>query len=128
MRYLLDTHTLLWLLDSPSHIPLTTLDKLKDSRNALFVSVASLWEIVIKCSIGKLLISRSTQAIIDELPVLSIQLLPILPKHIIYSETLPFHHRDPFDRLIIAQAITENYSLISKDRNMPLYPVQVLWD
>ena len=128
MRYLLDTHTLLWLLDSPSHIPLATLDKLKDPRNALFISVASLWEIAIRRSVGKLVISRSTQVIIDELPSLSIQLLPILPKHIVYSETLPFHHRDPFDRLIIAQAITEGYSLISKDRNLPLYPVKVLWD
>ncbi len=128
MRYLLDTHTLLWLLDSPSQIPLTTPDKLKDPRNALFVSVASLWEVAIKRSVGKLVISRSTQAIIDALLGLSIQLLPILPKHILYSETLPFHHRDPFDRLIIAQAITEGHSLISKDRNMPLYSVQVLWD
>lgn len=128
MRYLLDTNALLWLLDTPSQIPLTTLAKLRSSDNELFVSTASIWEIAIKRSIGKLTITRPTQAIVDELPRLAIQLIPILPRHITRSETLPFHHRDPFDRLIIAQAITEDQILVSKDGNFPLYSAQVLWD
>jgi PIN domain nuclease of toxin-antitoxin system len=128
MNYLIDTHTLLWLLDDEQHIPDQTLSQLKSPDNQLFVSIASLWEIAIKRSLGKLTIDRPTQVIIDELPRIGIALLPILPTHILRVETLPFHHRDPFDRIIIAQALVEGCIIVSKDSNFPLYNVPLLWD
>ena len=128
MNYLIDTHTLLWLLDDESAVPASTLAQLKNPNNQLFVSIASVWEISIKRSLGKLKISRPTQVIIDELASLGITLLPILPGHVIRVETLPFHHRDPFDRIIIAQALVESCVVVSKDVNFPLYSVPLLWN
>ncbi|MEZ0609443.1 type II toxin-antitoxin system VapC family toxin [Fibrella sp. WM1] len=127
MNYLIDTHTLLWLIDDESAIPDLTLQQLRNPANALFVSIASIWEIAIKRSLGKLAISQPTQVIVDELPTLGISLLPILASHAIQVEQLPFHHRDPFDRIIIAQALSEDCVIVSKDGNFPLYAVPVLW-
>jgi len=128
MTYLLDTHTLLWLVDDDSAIPASTLDELTNPGNQLFISIASIWEIAIKRSLGKLTFSRPTQALIDELPMLDINLLPILANHIRLVEALPFHHRDPFDRIIIAQALAEGCVIVSKDTNFPLYAVPLLWN
>ncbi len=127
MQYLLDTHTLLWLFNDESVLPISTLATLKNSANRLNVSVASIWETAIKRSLGKLDINRPTQTIVDELPKLAIELLPILPAHVLCAETLPFHHKDPFDRIIIAQALVEKYIVVSKDTNFPFYPIEVLW-
>jgi len=128
MTYLIDTRTLLWLLDNDSVIPALTLARLKDLDNQLFVSIASIWEISIKRSLGKLTISRPTQIIVDELALVGIDVLPILPSHTIQVEALPFHHRDPFDRIIIAQALVEGCVIVSKNANFPLYTVPLLWD
>lgn len=128
MSYLLDTHTLLWLLNDESVIPATTLIQLKNPAHELYVSTASIWEIAIKRSLGKLDINRPTQAIIDELPAIGITLLPILPRHILNIEALPFYHKDPFDRIIIAQALVEKWTIVSKDANFPQYPIEVLWN
>lgn len=127
MKYLIDTHIVLWLLDDELAIPATTLLQLKDPENELFVSIASIWEIAIKRSLGKLTISRPTQAIADELPATGISILPILTSHVVQTEALPFHHRDPFDRIIIAQALVEGCVVVSKDGNFPLYSVPLLW-
>ncbi|MFD2573351.1 type II toxin-antitoxin system VapC family toxin [Spirosoma soli] len=127
MQYLLDTHTLLWLLNDESVLPKATLSLLKDPASRLQVSVASIWEIAIKRGLGKLDINQPTQVLVNELPKLSIELLPITPDHVLRVETLPFHHRDPFDRIIIAQALVESYIIVSKDTNFPLYPVEILW-
>lgn len=128
MNYLIDTHILLWLLDDESAIPASTLTQVKDPANQVFVSMATIWEIAIKRSLGKLIISQPTQTIIDELALSGIVLLPILPSHIVQVEALPFHHRDPFDRIIIAQALAESCVVISKDINFPLYSVPLLWN
>lgn len=128
MNYLIDTHALLWLLDDESAIPTSTVNQLKNPVNSLFISIASLWEISIKRSLGKLIISRPTEVIVDELASLGIVVLSILPGHVIRVEALPFHHRDPFDRMIIAQALAEGYVVVSKDVNFPLYSVPLLWN
>lgn len=128
MNYLIDTHTLLWLIDDESAIPQLALQRLRNPANSLFVSIASIWEIAIKRSLGKLVISQPTQVIVDELPTLGISLLPVLASHAIRVEQLPFHHRDPFDRIIIAQALCEDCVIVSKDANFPLYAVPVLWN
>jgi len=128
MKFLLDTHTLLWLLNDETVIPAETRRQLSDTTNQLFVSTASIWEIAIKRSLGKLVISRPTREIIDELPAIGILLMPVLSEHILRLEALPFHHKDPFDRIIIAQALVEEWVIVSRDINFPLYPVNVRWN
>lgn len=127
MKYLLDTHVLLWLLEDDSLIPVETLTNLKKPVNRLSVSIVSIWEIGIKQSLGKLSLTRSIQEIVNELPNLSINLIPILPDHIIELTKLPFHHHDPFDRLLIAQSLSEDLTVVSKDSYFPLYPISVKW-
>ncbi len=128
MKFLLDTHTLLWLLNDETVIPAETRRQLSDTTNQLFVSTASIWEIAIKRSLGKLVLSRPTREIIDELPAIGILLMPVLSEHILRLEELPFHHKDPFDRIIIAQALVEEWVIVSRDINFPLYPVNVRWN
>jgi PIN domain nuclease of toxin-antitoxin system len=128
MHYLLDTHVLLWLLTDEQTIPAATRQMLADPANSLAVSVVSIWEIAIKRRLGKLTLSQPTQAIIDELTRLDIALVPILSQHVLLVEQLPLHHSDPFDRLIIAQAMVENQIIVSRDRYFATYPVSVRWD
>ena len=128
MKFLLDTHALLWLLDDETAIPAETRRQLSDAANQLFVSTASIWEIAIKRSLGKLVISRPTKAIVDELSTIGILVMPVLSDPILRLEELPFHHKDPFDRIIIAQALAEDWVIVSKDANFPLYPVEVRWN
>lgn len=128
MKFLLDIHTLLWLLNDETAIPLETRRQLSKPTNQLFVSTASIWEIAIKRTLGKLVISRPTKAIVDELPSVGILLVPVLSEHILRLEELPFHHKDPFDRIIIAQALVEEWVIVSKDANFPFYPVDVQWN
>jgi PIN domain nuclease of toxin-antitoxin system len=128
MHYLLDTHVLLWLLTDEQTIPAATRQMLADPANSLAVSVVSIWEIAIKRRLGKLTLSQPTQAIIDELTRLDITLIPMLSQHVLLVEQLPLHHSDPFDRLIIAQAMVENQIIVSRDRYFATYPVSVRWD
>ena len=88
---------------------------MRGQDNQIFISIASLWEISIKTSIGKLDISRSYEDVLDDLSDNSIEILPVTFAHTLENNRLPFHHRDPFDRLIVAQAIVENLDFISAD-------------
>jgi PIN domain nuclease of toxin-antitoxin system len=100
---------------------------LDEASNTVFVSVVSLWEIVVKCRIGKL--EADIAAITAQMaPASKLPLLGITSRHLIASNNLPFHgqHRDPFDHLIIAQAICEDMMLVTRDHNAPLYPVQIM--
>lgn len=98
-----------------------------DPANTLLVSIASLWEIAIKVSVGKLDLAQPLSNIVAKLPEADIAILPIEPQHILEVERLAFIHRDPFDRVIIAQAIAENFEVISSDEVFPQYPVRVHW-
>jgi len=122
MNILLDTQVFLW------HITDNPLLKAEDSNiieNALhvkFLSIASLWEIAIKTSLGKLTVTQPLDSIVpQEMTVLAITI-----PHLIYLQSLPFHHRDPFDRLIIAQASVENMRLMSRDRHFKMYDVALI--
>ena len=126
-NYLLDTHTLLWFLNGDDTLSKPAKDILKDVENTIFVSIASLWEIGIKISIGKLKLAYSLEEIVGNLQLQNIQVLAIQPFHIIKMTTLPFHHRDPFDRIIIAQAITEKMKLISRDGEFEKYDCDLIW-
>ncbi len=117
---IIDTHILLWLLSDSEALSDNARNELK-SGNKIFVSVVSLWEIALKKSIGKLELSYSISDIVSKCEKYNIDILPIRPEHLDYIEKLPAIHNDPFDRLIIAQAMTERMSLITKDAVIPKY-------
>lgn len=127
MKFLLDTHVLLWVVGDSRRLNPDTQRTLADNDNTIFVSVVSLWEIAVKSRIGKL--EADVALIAAQLaPASKIQLLGITAQHLIALNHLPVreHHRDPFDHLIIAQAICEDMMLVTQDRNAPLYPVQIM--
>ena len=126
MSYIMDTHTLLWSMYRVEQLS----DKVKDiieNADTLFVSKVSLWEIAIKQSLGKLEFTQSVVDIANECIRQDIQLLDIKAEHCEIIKTLPMLHGDPFDRMIIAQAIEKNLSIITKDEKIPGYPVSCVW-
>lgn len=128
MAYLLDTHVLIWLLEADPSLPNSLVELIEDSNNDLFISTASLWEMTIKVSLGKLELSKSLEEIFTHLNKISIKILPIQPNHLLSLEHLPFHHRDPFDRIIISQCINEQIILISRDSAFHKYEVNCIWE
>lgn len=127
MSYLLDTHTLIWMLEGDKRLSGPVRQSLQQTEQPLTVSIVSLWEISLKRSLGKLVLSVSTAQLAAELARLNIGLLAISPVHLSRLETLPFHHGDPFDRLLIAQAQTESLILLSRDQAFAAYEVATLW-
>ena len=122
MDILLDTHALLWYVAGDSRLRPSHRALIADDTQRKFVSIASLWEITIKTSSGKL-------ATVVPLPLLvpaGIGILPVQLAHLLRLQTLPYHHRDPFDRLLIAQALAENLALISTDKHFAAYGVALL--
>lgn len=127
MRFLIDTHTFLWLMtDSPqlsSHAKETL-----ESDADLLISVASLWEIAIKNNIGKLSLSAPFEIFIpQQLTHNQIEILPITLQHLNLIITLPLHHRDPFDRLLICQSLAEQIPILSADKTLDRYFVNRIW-
>lgn len=127
MKYLIDTQILLWALEESENLSVRSKNLLLDSSNVLYVSIASLWEIAIKLSINKLELRQSLAQIVQVLPQMDISVLPTIPTHVLAVESLPLIHRDPFDRIIIAQSIAENIDVISSDGVFGQYPVTVHW-
>ena len=104
MRYLLDTHTLLWLFADDKRLSDSARELIESQSNDIFISIASLWEVAIKVSIGKLTLDKPFEQVFpEELRLNNIEILDITVDSLIKLTTLPYHHRDPFDRLIIAQ-------------------------
>jgi PIN domain nuclease of toxin-antitoxin system len=127
MKLLIDTHIFIWWADAPEKLTANALAALEDVANDLFLSVASVWEMQIKIQLGKLKLSVPLKDLVESQQTANgIQLLPIELPHVLVLDTLPFHHKDPFDRLLIAQSITEDATLISADTQLSLYPVQML--
>jgi len=128
MKALLDTNAFLWFISGSDKLTSKARDYIADLSNDLVISTASLWEIAIKTSIGKLeLLSPFDQLIPTQLEKNAIDVLPIEQDHISGIINLEFHHRDPFDRLIIAQGITEQIPIITSDGMFAKYPVEVIW-
>lgn len=128
MRLLLDTHTLIWAVDRPSLLGQSARIALENTDQALMLSAATLWETAIKVGLSKLTLSISyhqwmTQAIAD----LGIQMLPITVEVADAQIRLPYHHRDPFDRWLAAQALIEALVLVSNDSIFDQYGVNRLW-
>lgn len=126
-KYLLDTHTLLWMQDDSAMLSDKSKKILSNSSNELSVSIASFWEIVIKISLGKLTIKYTIDELFDACATNSIIVLPIHLAQLTTLSTLPFLHRDPFDRMIIATGISHNLSIITKDQYINQYQVKVIW-
>ena len=128
MKVLVDTPTFLWDLLSDHRSSRLAKQILKSDEHELYFSLVSLWEVAIKMKTGKLNALGSSVAYLRaEMENYSMQLLPIRYEHILQLETLPAHHSDPFDRLLIAQAITESLPILTNDEKFTLYPVKVLW-
>ena len=124
-RLLLDTHVVLWLLlGDRSAIPEPVVDHLTQPANTVFVSAVSVWEIALKRSLGQLTIEDRWSHALDRLPFAP---LPITAAHAAAVEKLPWHHRDPFDRLLVAQALVEEATLVTADRTLEAYAVPTLW-
>ena len=127
MKILLDTHIFLWLISGDKRLRSSTKNVFLDPENRLYFSAASMWEISIKISLGKLVLSDGWQSTIQrELRDNSINWLPIEMKHCLGLVDLPFHHRDPFNRMLISQAKTEQMSILSGDNVLSAYEVQVI--
>ena len=128
MRLLLDTHTFIWfVIDSPK-LSANVKYQIEDENNEKLISAASIWEIAIKQSTGKLYFGLPFRVLIEQqLSANSIELLNINLEHIEVVVTLPLHHRDPFDRIIIAQAIVEQLPILSADSAFDAYTIQRLW-
>lgn len=127
MNLLLDTHALIWFTEGNDKLSLTAKKQIEDENNSKAISIASLWEIVIKASRAKLGIEKSFVEINQFLSINNIDVLDIKIGHLDTLLELPHHHGDPFDRLIISQAISENLTIISADQHFKAYPVSVLW-
>jgi PIN domain nuclease of toxin-antitoxin system len=127
MKLLLDTHIFIWSDETPERLPQHVLSALEDEANELVLSVASVWKMQIKIQIGKLKLRLPLIDIITEYQNANgLRLLPIEFGDVLALNQLPFHHKDPFDRLIIAQAITGDFTLVSADTNFSNYPVKIL--
>ncbi|MBW4473606.1 MAG: type II toxin-antitoxin system VapC family toxin [Stenomitos rutilans HA7619-LM2] len=120
---LLDTHTLLWFLDDDPQLPSVVRERIENADTS-FVSIVSLWEIAIKISIGKLRLNYSFHDLQDLLDRFEIEVLPLAFTDIEQYLNLPLHHRDPFDRMLIAQAMSHDLTLISRDEQFDAYSIQ----
>lgn len=128
MRILLDTHTFLWTAVGSSQLSDRAKNLFLDTQNELYLSMASVWEMAIKSSLGKLTFHKPIESyILDILQENAIQLLNIDFRHVMRVSSLPFHHGDPFDRLLVSQAIEEKIPILSCDLAFDAYSLERLW-
>ena len=128
MRLLLDTHAWLWHFLGDSQLSATARAVIDDPLNEKWVSIASCWEVAIKMSTGKYTLNVPFPVLIQA-GILGnrLNLLAVEPRHLVPLLNLPYHHRDPFDRLLVAQALAEQLTLVSCDADVVKYPVPVVW-
>lgn len=128
MELLLDTHALIWFFSGETKLSDSARNLIEDINNIKYISVASAWEMAIKQSKGKLTLSIPLDDYIQEkIKLADFQLLNIKLSHLKVISQLPFYHNDPFDRLLIAQAMVENISIISQDSMFNSYTIHVIW-
>ena len=128
MRALLDTHAFLWWITDDPRLSTRVREVIADGRNILYFSAASGWEIAIKAGLGRLRIPENLERFLtEELAQNAIQVLPVYLSHALRVYTLPLHHRDPFDRLLISQALLGKLPVLTADPQIAIYPVDVIW-
>jgi PIN domain nuclease of toxin-antitoxin system len=128
VKYLLDTHALLWLAEDSPNVSTRVRGLFADQANEMYFSVASLWEMAVKISLKKLrLPGKLADFVESEVLGNQVKLMPVKAAHTFELEQLPFYHRDPFDRLLICQATYEGMQLISRDSAFRKYDVEPIW-
>jgi len=126
MRYILDTHVIIHALKEPERLPLNIQGIVNNKSMLKSINIVSLWEIVIKSSLGKLTMLRNIPEMINEITKNGFSILQIVPQHLIVLHGLEYFHRDPFDRIIISQAITENMEVVTSDELFNKYNVNLV--
>ena len=127
-RFLLDTHSFLWWVEDSPNLSETARGVIRARENEIFLSLASVWELAIKVSLEKLVLAVSFEKFLTEnLTSNNFHLFPIDLSHIVSVSTLPFHHMDPFDRLLVAQALKDNLPIVSADGMLDLYGIVRFW-
>lgn len=124
---LLDTHTLIWFIEGSNLLSEKARKEIESENAANFVSIASLWEIAIKVSLGKIELKSSFNQINNKLIENGFEILPISFEDTLMISSLTFHHTDPFDRIIIAQAVTNKMTIITKDGQFGSYSAKIIW-
>jgi len=128
MRLLLDTHALLWFLEGNTSLSSRARDAIEDQANETHISHVTAWELAVKVGLGKLKLGVPYDEIFPDLILANgFTVLPTEFRHFGTLLSLPFHHRDPFDRLLIAQALAEEMTIVSCDTHFPAYRARVLW-
>jgi len=127
MPMLLDTHTAIWFFNGSSNLSETAKQTILDPSNRINVSIVSIWELAVKINVGKLTFSGGVAGFLKLIDSNGFRLLDIAPRHLLELERLPLHHRDPFDRILVATAISERMSFITADGSMSLYSLQCVW-
>jgi PIN domain nuclease of toxin-antitoxin system len=127
MRLLLDTHIFIWWADQPERLSPAALSALEDEANELLLSVASVWEMQIKIQLGKLKLSLPLKELVkSQQETNDLTVSPVALAHVFALDALPFHHKDPFDRLLIAQSIEEELPIVTADPHFSAYSVKLL--
>ena len=128
LRLLLDTHTFLWWINDAPELSEASRQVISNTDNDCFLSVASCWEMAIKSSLGKLSLSKPVDRfVLDQITENGFLMLNIELRHVAIVESLPFHHRDPFDRLLIGQAISVKLTIITADSMFSKYDAKLIW-
>ena|ERR1035437_738462 len=127
MDLLLDTHSLIWFLNGDEKLSDKVKIAIEDSNNSKIVSIASIWEIAIKISLDKFRFPKGFKHFLDMVEENGLEILPITFEHAVVLSTLEFIHRDPFDRLLIAQCMADNLILATKDDNIKRYNIKTIW-
>ena len=128
MNLLLDTHSLIWFINGDEQLPVKSRDLIKNLNNNCFISIASIWEVAIKISLRKLDLNGGFEEISKIILKYQFELLPVTIDHVAEILGLQFFHRDPFDRLLIAQSIVEKIPIITKDSIFEKYRIELIWN
>jgi len=127
MKYLLDTHAIIWYFENLPKIPLRVLEIIDTRENNVCLSSASLWEIAIKVNSGKLKLSFTLDKLLNDINAFDFKILQITTEYLLKLSTLPFIHKDPFDRLIVSSALAEDLTIITTDEHIQKYDVLCIW-
>ena len=127
MNYILDTHTVIWFLSGDDKLSKKSKEIIENQENLKLVSIATIWEIAIKISHGKFKFDKGFKQFLDLIENNGFEIVPLTLDHALIVSTLDFIHRDPFDRLIISQALTDDLTIITKDEYIEKYDVKTTW-
>jgi len=128
LKLLFDSNVLLWSISDRKKLTPRVRQIIDDSQNEFFVSRTSIWELSATVAAGRLQMPGSTiQSLIDQIEIAGLSIIELENRYILRTETLPYHHSDPFDRILIAQALEENLTILSSDSKFPLYDAPVIW-